>query len=78
MSSQPRPGSATAFPVASYNARTISSRPAPASEAAHPFADGEFDVVSSSFGAIFAPDHQAAANEVLRVCRPGGTIGMLS
>src|ERR671924_857186 len=43
-----------------------------------PFADGEFDVVSSSFGAIFAPDHQAVADEMLRVCRPGGTIGMLN
>jgi 2-polyprenyl-6-hydroxyphenyl methylase/3-demethylubiquinone-9 3-methyltransferase len=43
-----------------------------------PFADGEFDVVTSSFGAIFAPDHQKVADEMLRVCRPGGTIGMLN
>jgi ubiquinone/menaquinone biosynthesis C-methylase UbiE len=43
-----------------------------------PFADGEFDVVTSSFGAIFAPVHQAAADEMLRVCRPGGTIGILA
>jgi ubiquinone/menaquinone biosynthesis C-methylase UbiE len=43
-----------------------------------PFGDGEFDVVTSSFGAIFAPDHQAVADEMLRVCRPGGTIGMLN
>jgi ubiquinone/menaquinone biosynthesis C-methylase UbiE len=43
-----------------------------------PFADGEFDVVTSSFGAIFAPDHGAVTNEMLRVCRPGGTIGMLN
>ena len=43
-----------------------------------PFADGEFDVVTSSFGAIFAPDHEAVARELLRVCRPGGTIGMLN
>jgi ubiquinone/menaquinone biosynthesis C-methylase UbiE len=41
-----------------------------------PFGDGEFDVVTSSFGAIFAPDHQRVADELLRVCRPGGTIGM--
>jgi ubiquinone/menaquinone biosynthesis C-methylase UbiE len=41
-----------------------------------PFADGEFDAVTSSFGAMFAPDHQAVADELLRVCRPGGTIGM--
>jgi ubiquinone/menaquinone biosynthesis C-methylase UbiE len=43
-----------------------------------PFDDGEFDVVTSSFGAIFAPDHQAVADELVRVCRPGGTIGMLN
>jgi len=43
-----------------------------------PFADGEFDVVTSSFGALFAPDHRAVADEMLRVCRPGGTIGMLN
>jgi ubiquinone/menaquinone biosynthesis C-methylase UbiE len=43
-----------------------------------PFADGEFDVVTSSFGAMFAPDHRAAAAELLRVCRPGGTIGLAS
>lgn len=43
-----------------------------------PFADGEFDVVTSAIGAIFAPDHQAVADELLRVCRPGGTIGMVN
>ncbi len=43
-----------------------------------PFGDGEFDVVTSSFGVIFAPDHQAVADELLRVCRPGGTIGMVN
>jgi ubiquinone/menaquinone biosynthesis C-methylase UbiE len=41
-----------------------------------PFADSEFDVVTSCFGAMFAPNHQAVADELLRVCRPGGTIGM--
>ena len=43
-----------------------------------PFGDGEFDVVTSSAGAIFAPDHQAVADELVRVCRPGGTIGMIN
>jgi ubiquinone/menaquinone biosynthesis C-methylase UbiE len=43
-----------------------------------PFADEEFDVVTSSFGAMFAPNHQAVADQFLRVCRPGGTIGMLN
>ena len=42
-----------------------------------PFGDGDFDVVTSSLGAMFAPDHQAVADE-LRVCRPGGTIGMIA
>jgi SAM-dependent methyltransferase len=43
-----------------------------------PFGDGAFDVVTSAFGAIFAPDHARTAAELLRVCRPGGTIGMLN
>jgi ubiquinone/menaquinone biosynthesis C-methylase UbiE len=43
-----------------------------------PFGDGEFDVVTSSVGAIFAPNHQAVADELVRVCRPGGTIGLLA
>ena len=43
-----------------------------------PFADAEFDTVLSSIGVMFAPHHQAAANELVRVCRPGGTIGLLS
>lgn len=41
-----------------------------------PFDDDAFDAVTSSFGAIFAPDHQAVASEMVRVCRPGGVIGM--
>lgn len=43
-----------------------------------PFEDGSFDVVMSSIGAMFAPHHQAVADELVRVCRPGGTIGLLS
>ena len=43
-----------------------------------PFEDGQFDVVMSSIGAMFAPHHQAVADELVRVCRPGGTIGMLN
>lgn len=43
-----------------------------------PFDDGEFDVVMSSIGVMFAPHHQAAADELIRVCRPGGTIALLS
>ncbi len=43
-----------------------------------PFETGEFDVVLSCVGAMFAPHHQAAADEMLRVCRPGGTLGMIN
>jgi ubiquinone/menaquinone biosynthesis C-methylase UbiE len=42
------------------------------------FGDDEFDVVTSSLGAMFAPRHQAVADQLLRVCRPGGTIGMIN
>ena len=41
-----------------------------------PFDDGEFDVVISIFGAMFAPDQEKTAAELLRVCKPGGRIGM--
>jgi ubiquinone/menaquinone biosynthesis C-methylase UbiE len=43
-----------------------------------PFGDGEFDTVISCLGVMFAPHHQAAADQLLRVCKPGGTIGLLS
>jgi SAM-dependent methyltransferase len=43
-----------------------------------PFGDEEFDVVTSAVGAIFAPHHQAVADELLRVCRPSGTIGLIA
>jgi 2-polyprenyl-3-methyl-5-hydroxy-6-metoxy-1,4-benzoquinol methylase len=43
-----------------------------------PYPDGEFDVVMSAIGVMFAPHHQQAADELVRVCRPGGTIGLLS
>jgi ubiquinone/menaquinone biosynthesis C-methylase UbiE len=41
-----------------------------------PFEDGSFDVVTTSFGAMFAPNQQRTADELVRVCRPGGRIGM--
>jgi ubiquinone/menaquinone biosynthesis C-methylase UbiE len=43
-----------------------------------PFGDAEFDVVTSSLGAIFPANHQKVADELLRVSRPGGTIGMIN
>jgi ubiquinone/menaquinone biosynthesis C-methylase UbiE len=45
---------------------------------AMPFPDNSFDVVMSSVGAMFAPHHQATADELIRVVRPGGTIGMIN
>jgi ubiquinone/menaquinone biosynthesis C-methylase UbiE len=41
-----------------------------------PFADGSFDVVLSTFGVMFTPNQAKAASELMRVCRPGGKIGM--
>ena len=41
-----------------------------------PFGDAEFDVVMSAIGAMFAPNHEAVARELLRVCKPGGTVAM--
>ena len=41
-----------------------------------PWPDGEFDVVMSSIGAMFAPDHQRTADEMVRVCRGGGMVGL--
>lgn len=43
-----------------------------------PYADHTFDVVTSCVGVMFAPHHQAAADELVRVCRPGGRIGLVS
>ena len=41
-----------------------------------PFDDGSFDVVLSTFGAMFTPDHTKPAREMLRVVRSGGRIGL--
>jgi SAM-dependent methyltransferase len=41
-----------------------------------PYADASFDVVASIYGAMFAPRPERVASELLRVCRPGGTIAM--
>src|SRR5689334_20721663 len=43
-----------------------------------PYPDASFDVVLSTFGVMFAPDHEKAAREMLRVCRRGGRIGLAS
>jgi SAM-dependent methyltransferase len=41
-----------------------------------PFLDTSFDVILSVYGVQFAPDQERAASEMLRVCRPGGKIGL--
>ena len=43
-----------------------------------PFPAASFDAVTSVFGTMFAPDHARAAAELLRVCKPGGTIALAS
>ena len=43
-----------------------------------PYQDGSFDVVLSTFGTMFAPDHRKSSSELLRVCRLGGRIGLAS
>lgn len=41
-----------------------------------PFPDNHFDAILSVYGVQFAPDQEQAANELLRVCKPGGKIGL--
>jgi ubiquinone/menaquinone biosynthesis C-methylase UbiE len=53
---------------------TIATRVADAEDL--PFDDGTFDTVLSTFGVMFTPNHERAAAELLRVCRPGGRIGL--
>jgi SAM-dependent methyltransferase len=43
-----------------------------------PFEDASFDVVISTLGVMFAPDQQKAADELLRVLKPGGTVALAS
>ncbi len=43
-----------------------------------PFPDGAFDAVVSTFGVMFTPDQDRAASELVRVCAPGGKIGLAS
>lgn len=43
-----------------------------------PYADASFDTVVSCVGIMFAPHHQEAADELVRVVRPGGTIGLIN
>ena len=50
----------------------------PADAEALPFEDESFDVVMSSIGVMFAPHHQDAADELVRVCRGDGTVGLVS
>ena len=45
---------------------------------AMPFDDAGFDVVTSAVGVMFCPSHEQAAAELVRVCRPGGSIGLIN
>lgn len=45
---------------------------------AMPFGDDQFDAVISCVGVMFAPHHQISADEMIRVCKPGGTLGLIS
>ncbi|MDX6205203.1 MAG: hypothetical protein QOE76_2565 [Frankiales bacterium] len=62
--------------VARAAAEGLPMRTGVADAQALPFPDGSFDVVTSTFGAMFAPDQEATAGELLRVLRPGGRLGM--
>ncbi len=59
-------------------ARGVDLEWAEADAEALPFADDSYDIVMSSVGVMFAPHHQEAADELIRVCRPGGTIGLIN
>ena len=50
----------------------------PADAEALPYPDASFDVVLSTFGIMFAPNHETSSGEAMRVCRPGGRIGLAS
>src|SRR4051794_38952503 len=57
-------------------AEGVSLRTEVADAQALPYPDGSFDVVTSTFGAMFAPDQAATGAELVRVLRPGGRLGM--
>jgi SAM-dependent methyltransferase len=59
-------------------ARGVNVQWCEANAEALPFEVAEFDAVLSCVGVMFAPHHQRAADELVRVCRPGGTIGLIS
>ena len=66
------------FPAGKRNARKsgVEIEWVEADAEALPFGPAEFDVVTSAVGAMFAPRHERVADELLRVCKPGGTIAM--
>ena len=80
----PRSSPATSPPSCSTSAtgspmtRASRSSGARADAEALPFDDASFDVVTSSVGVMFAPHHQVAADELVRVLRPGGRLGLVA
>ncbi len=76
---RPRPGAARRRSRSSPMTRSVStSSGARADAEALPFEDASFDVVTSCVGVMFAPHHQPAADELVRVLRPGGRLGLVS
>jgi ubiquinone/menaquinone biosynthesis C-methylase UbiE len=59
-------------------AKGVRLRWQPGDAEALPYNNDDFDVVLSCVGVMFAPHHQRGADELVRVCRPGGTIGLIS
>jgi len=59
-------------------AEGLSVRFEPADAENLPYGDASFDVILSTYGVMFAPEHQRSARELMRVCRPGGRIGLAS
>jgi SAM-dependent methyltransferase len=63
---------------AAAGTRGVELRWLEANAEALPCGDDEFDAVLSCLGVMFAPHHQIAADELVRVCRPGGMLGLAS
>jgi SAM-dependent methyltransferase len=63
---------------AAAGSRGVNLRWLEANAEALPWGDDQFDAVLSCLGVMFAPHHQIAADELVRVCRPGGLLGLVS
>ena len=75
---RPHPRAARGRPPARPSGRRSRCAGRPRDAEALPYDDAEFDAAISCVGVMFAPHHQVAADELVRVVRPGGRIGLLS